>query len=145
MTSSAIICPDASLVVRLLLAETMQAEIVQLWQGWLEDGKRLAAPKLLHYEVTNALYKYVYHGRMTLDESLAAMQSVLQLGIVISDETAIHQAALALAQERQLPATYDAHYVALAKQLEADFWTADKRLVRALPADWNWVHLWTGR
>lgn len=128
--------------MRLLLAESTETSIVQLWQSWLLEGNRLVAPKLLHYEVTNVLYKYVHHGQMSPDESFAALRSVFQLGIAISDDFTIHQAALAFAKQWQLPATYDAHYLALAERLGADFWTADKRLVNSLPDNWNWIHLW---
>ena len=39
-----------------------------------------------------------------------------------------------------LPATYDAHYLALAEWMEIDLWTADARLVNALkPFKVKWV------
>lgn len=37
--------------------------------------------------------------------------------------------ALDLAERLSLSATYDAHYLALAEWLGAEFWTADQRLV----------------
>ncbi len=39
-----------------------------------------------------------------------------------------------------LPATYDAHYLALAEWMEIDLWTADMRLVNSLkPFKVKWV------
>ena len=34
-----------------------------------------------------------------------------------------------------------AHYLALAKRFDAEFWTADRRLVRAVQDELSWVHL----
>jgi hypothetical protein len=39
-------------------------------------------------------------------------------------------------------ATYDAHYLAVAEQEKADFWTIDRRLVSAVAAELPWVNLW---
>lgn len=38
-------------------------------------------------------------------------------------------------------ATYDAHYLALADQLGAEFWTTDRKLVRAVQPSLPWVRL----
>ena len=35
----------------------------------------------------------------------------------------------------------DAHYLALAQRLGAEFWTADRRLVQAVQATLPWVNL----
>lgn len=43
----------------------------------------------------------------------------------------MHDRALSLATRFTLPATYDAHYLALAEELGCEFWTADKRLAGA--------------
>lgn len=42
-----------------------------------------------------------------------------------------HANALMISDRFDLPATYDAHYLALAENLDCEFWTADKRLARA--------------
>jgi predicted nucleic acid-binding protein len=42
----------------------------------------------------------------------------------------LQRRALAMASELALPAAYDAHYLALARSLDAEFWTADARLAR---------------
>lgn len=40
-----------------------------------------------------------------------------------------------------LPATYDAHYLALAYREGCDFWTADTRLWNVVKSELKWVHL----
>jgi predicted nucleic acid-binding protein len=51
----------------------------------------------------------------------------------------LHQRALDLAERFSLPVAYDTHYLALAEQLGAEFWTADRKLVRAVQSALPWV------
>ncbi|NPA27193.1 MAG: type II toxin-antitoxin system VapC family toxin, partial [Chloroflexi bacterium] len=53
----------------------------------------------------------------------------------------LHLEALALAHELNLPAAYDAHYLALARRMNAEFWTADQRLAKAVARRFPWVHV----
>jgi len=53
----------------------------------------------------------------------------------------MHRRALQLAQELNLSAAYDAHYLALAEQFGAEFWTADQRLANNVSSRLPWVHL----
>jgi predicted nucleic acid-binding protein len=43
-----------------------------------------------------------------------------------------HRDALRLARRLGLRSTYDAHYLALADDLDCEFWTADERLYNAV-------------
>jgi predicted nucleic acid-binding protein len=45
-----------------------------------------------------------------------------------------------LAQQYNLPATYDAHYLALAEHEKCEYWTADTRLWNAVRDKLPWVH-----
>ena len=49
--------------------------------------------------------------------------------------------ALDLAERFSLPAAYDAHYLALADWLGGEFWTADRRLARAVHDELPWVRV----
>jgi hypothetical protein len=40
-----------------------------------------------------------------------------------------------------LPAAYDAHYLALAERVGAEFWTTDRRLANKVREALPWVHL----
>lgn len=44
----------------------------------------------------------------------------------------VSRRALEIAVQYDLPAVYDAHYVALAEQFDALLWTDDQRLLRIL-------------
>ncbi|MBC7227355.1 MAG: type II toxin-antitoxin system VapC family toxin [Thermoflexales bacterium] len=64
----------------------------------------------------------------------------LRLDVERVSDGELHRRALQLARAFSLPAAYDAHYLALAEQLGADFWTADLRLARAIQDRLPWVH-----
>jgi len=54
-----------------------------------------------------------------------------------------HARALELAHRFGQPASYDAHYLALAERERCDVWTADERLWNAVREELPWVH-WVG-
>lgn len=137
---SSMICVDANLVVRLVLSGTYDSPIVSLWQKWHEDRYSIVAPTLLYYEVSNALRRYVVHGEILPDEALEGLEAALDLDIALYGDRGLHKRALQLAERLLLPAAYDAHYLALAETLGAEFWTADRRLVDAVGAALPWVH-----
>lgn len=91
----------------------------------------IVAPLLLRYEVTNALWQMRKHGRLSRITLEAALQALVDLPISIRDSPRHYSAAMEFAERFNLPATYDAHYLALAEELDCEFWTADKRLARA--------------
>jgi predicted nucleic acid-binding protein len=138
--SSSWLCVDANLVVR-LVADPKDEFGRGLWEQWDAEGQQLAAPTLLYYEVTNALYRYRRQGLMSLVAVRLALKAAFSLPLHLYGEAALHQRALDMAERFSLPAAYDAHYLALAEQLAADFWTADRKLVRAVQDALPWVRL----
>ncbi len=129
MSKSQMLCVDASIVVRLLLYP--EDEIQSRWQDWMNDDVHLIAPTLLFYDVLNALYQYHKHDYINDDALEIAAATVLSLPIEVIGNTAIHREAITIATQLHLPATYDAHYLALASQMGVDLWTGDKRLMNA--------------
>jgi predicted nucleic acid-binding protein len=138
--SSSWLCVDANLVVR-LVADPKDEFGRGLWEQWDAEGQQLAAPTLLYYEVTKALYRYRRQGLMSLVAVRLALKAAFSLPLHLYGEAALHQRALDMAERFSLPAAYDAHYLALAEQLAADFWTADRKLVRAVQDALPWVRL----
>ncbi len=65
----------------------------------------------------------------------------MNLGLRFSGDAELHRQALKIAQRYNLPATYDAHYLALAERLGIEFWTADRRLFNAVRSSLSWVNL----
>ncbi len=133
------ICPDASFVMRLLLATDEDHPAVQRWREWEKQGLVPTAPALLGYEVTNALHRYERMGELLPDEVDDALALSHDLAIRLVEDPNLHQRALRIARELALPAAYDAHYIALAERLGCEFWTFDARLVRAASAKLPWV------
>ena len=124
------ICIDASIIIRLLVGGEGAEQVATLWQEWKTSDHQLVAPSLMPYEVANVLHQHVRHGSLQPVEADEALHIALSLNIQLYRETALHTQAVRLARELELPATYDAHYLALAQQLGAFFWTADQRLIR---------------
>jgi predicted nucleic acid-binding protein len=134
------LCPDANLVIR-LVADPKDRTVRQLWAQWDAEGRQLAAPTLLYYEVSNALYRYQKLGLMGGESVRLALEAALALPLRLYDEPSLHRRALDLAERFSLPAAYDAHYLAAAAWLGGEFWTADRRLFQVVQAELPWVHL----
>ena len=123
------VCVDASFVLRMFLGPD-DVEAWERWDGWLVEKRIIHAPHLLAYEVTNAIYRYHRAGYLSLPTAALAVDAALGLPITRESPVALHGAALQVAADLKLPATYDAHYLALANLLDAELWTADARLAR---------------
>ncbi len=137
------LCVDANLVIR-LVADPDDEVIRRLWEQWDADRRFIAAPTLLYYEVSNALYRYHRAEMMSLATVKLALKAAFSLPVHLYGEPMVHQRALDLAERFTLPAAYDAHYLALADWLGGEFWTADRRLARAVGDALPWVHVVEG-
>jgi predicted nucleic acid-binding protein len=125
------VCVDASVIVRLVL-EPEDIPIAQLWESWISHEYRPVAPSLLYYEVTNALYRYQKSGLIRPETIQNALDTALALPVQLISDANLHRQARIVADRYRLPATYDAHYLALSEQMDIDLWTADARLYKAL-------------
>ncbi len=135
------ICPDASLVVRLVENDDPGSAVARLWRRWREEERPLIAPTLLYYEVSNALHRYTAHQVLLPEEAAAFFDAALKLRITVFGHADLHRRALRLANRMNLDASYDAHYLALAEMFGAEFWTTDRRLADAVKAVLPWVNL----
>jgi predicted nucleic acid-binding protein len=135
MNNSSTVCVDASIVIQRVVSNATE----NLWETWAESRFRLIAPTLLYYEVTNGLYRYLKAGFFTLETVEKTLQAALALPIELIGYAELHQRAKDSAAKYNLPAAYDAHYLALAEGLEAELWTADARLfntVKSFGVEW---------
>ena len=137
--NSSIICVDASLVLRLALGGPYQDEVDTHWQQWLDRGTQFVAPPLFGFEVTSTLWQQVYHQRMTLTQGQQLFEQIFNQGITLEYPPDLHRHAWQIAQQFNLHAAYDAHYVALAQQFKCEFWTMDVRCYQALHKKLPWV------
>ena len=126
-------CCDANLVVALNDAGSADyLEIVALWERWVKESATIIAPPLLRYEVVNAVHRMVRAGYVTSSWATQIVQSLETLPIQIRDYPGIHLDAFQIAQDLGLPASYDSHYLALARREGVDFYTLDHRLVNTV-------------
>jgi predicted nucleic acid-binding protein len=136
MSNSSALCIDASVVIRIVTSDAA----TNLWESWMADEIKIVAPSLLYYEVTNGLYRYYKAGIYPPEAVETTLRAALALPIELVTVSDLHPRAKEIAMRYNLPATYDAHYLALAEWMEIDLWTADMRLVNSLkPFKVKWV------
>jgi predicted nucleic acid-binding protein len=139
MSNSSTICVDANIIIRYLLNPD-DTPIQNLWKTWIAKETQLVAPALLFFEVTNGLYKYQKNKAVSPEIIRKTLELSLDLPINLVNETNLHLRAQEIATQYDLPAAYDAHYLALAEWLDIDLWTADMRLINTLkPFKLKWV------
>ena len=131
MSNSTTVCIDASVVLRYVLMPD-DAPIKKVWQAWASNETNLVAPSLLFYEVTNGLYQQEKNKYLSPETIWKSLEYSLDLPITLVNEKNLHLRAREIAIQYNLPATYDAHYLALAEWMDIDLWTADMRLVKAV-------------
>jgi Predicted nucleic acid-binding protein, contains PIN domain len=90
------------------------------------------APALVDYEIVSTLNQKQLRGSLTADEADAVLELALEEPLNIIRTQDAHRDALRLARRFGLRSTYDAHYLALADDLDCEFWTADERLYNAV-------------
>jgi predicted nucleic acid-binding protein len=131
---------DASFAFRLILPGPHQEGYRSLATEWHENGSLLCAPTLWVYEMTSALCKVVAFDQISHDQGRQALALARGLGLRLfpPDDPQI-KLAFDWTMRLGRSAAYDSFYLALAETLQAELWTADKRLSNA--ADVPWVYL----
>lgn len=131
---------DASFAFRLMLPGPHQKRCQTLVTQWYREGYVLCAPTLWLYEITSALCKGVHFGQITRYEGQQALILAQRLGVqLFPPDDAQTTLAFDWTMRLKRSAAYDSFYLALAKTLHSELWTADKRLVNA--AGVSWIHL----
>ncbi len=132
---------DASIILWAVLPSPI--DTLPLFEAW--EGMTLLAPDILLPEVISSIRYMVYGQYLTEEEGMQAIEDVFRLGVEICQtDRRLALSSLAWAGRLQQRRAYDALYVALAEDRQADFWSADKRLVNGLKAlGIAWAH-WAG-
>lgn len=134
------ICVDASLAAKWILEEERSNRAKALYRATVRAARPIVAPPLLPLEVTNILRQRTRLADGLSPEGAAVLlDEFLALPIEIRNPEGLHRRALTLAWVFDLPAAYDAHYLALAEHLGCEFWTDDERLVRRVENDVSFV------
>ncbi len=139
---SDVVVVDASLALKWVLAESDSNTAVMLLDQWTDEGISVIAPALFTYEVTNTLYRQVVAGKLAYEEAKQGLTDLFSVGVLLkfSQYEDVSTQAMEFAHQLNLPATYDAHYLALALHENCEYWTADKRLWNIVNGKFSWVH-----
>jgi len=120
---------DANIAVALLVERPWSALAEQKMLEWTSRNIRLCVPALWPSEIMSALRKAIYQGQMDQDDALKLASAVETWNVqVYVPDAALNRSALIWAQRLEQMVAYDAQYLALAERLNADFYTADKKL-----------------
>lgn len=123
---------DARVIVALLIPMAHSADSSQKVAAWQAEATDLYAPLLFEYEMVSAVRRAVAAGMIGPAQAAEAAESLLMLGVqTVRPTRALHRRALAWSEQLPSGSGYDAQYVALAEQLRADLWTADRGLAEA--------------
>jgi len=120
---------DANALVVLALDQQRASAVERMLRIWKDQGEDLHAPGLLQYETASALAQAVAHGQLPAAEVPEACQRIAAIPITLHH----HQdaaAVIAMAQRLERKSAYDAAYIVLAQQLNAELWTLDGKLAR---------------
>lgn len=141
MPTCSVVVIDANLAMQ-AVAPARQDPAIDLFSGWTRGKVRVVAPDLWASEVLTALRKLVFGGALSSERALRVLDDLFALGVeIIPTSIELCRAALPWAQRLGQAKCYDALYLALAEQVGAEFWTADRRLAnRARQTGATWVH-----
>ena len=123
---------DASVVLKLLLPEDGSDAVHGLWREWVERDTEITAPFLLAYEIVSVLRNKVFRRELGPEAGDAAIAAFLSQEVSLLHPHGIEEAAWTLARRWNLPAAYDAAYLALAEATGCELWTADRRFAASL-------------
>jgi len=141
--NKSLVCADAGVLIKLVVAEEDSDQADVVWERWKEDGVKVVSPGLLLFELTSVLRKKVHRGLLSPEEAERAFDLVHRLLVLVLTPPDLHRRACELAARFNRPAAYDAYYLALAEMMNCEFWTADHRLFNAVGDELPWVH-WLG-
>jgi predicted nucleic acid-binding protein len=120
---------DSNVAVALALDVERAPIIERRLREWEGAGEALHAPSLFRFEVANALTRNIVAGAIDSSDADTAWQRIVAMDIRLhglEDGPAVVAVARTLKRE----SAYDAAYVVLAQELEADLWTLDGPLAR---------------
>lgn len=122
---------DANLLVSLAVPMDYSERVAAEMSRWLERGADLFAPCLWSYEAVSSLRKFVAAGKLRLEEAHVALDQLLAFEVQdVAPSAELHRRTLAWAERLQDFVAYDSAYLAVAEQLDAPFWTADRKLAK---------------
>ena len=142
---SSIIVVDASVTIWTLLPAMAPVDTVSRLVAWRQADAKLHAPSLWLAECASAIRRYVHTGMITPKEGLTAIDDLIALDVDVAPMKLSHcRTAYAWAERLGQSRAYDGFYLVLAEELDATFFTGDRRLTNgAQQLGLSWVQ-WIG-
>lgn len=137
------ICVDASVAAKWILSEEHSERALALYAESVQVGEPVVAPALLPFEIANILRLRMVRDNVSFAQAQQLMEQFQSFPLRYPVRRRLGLRALELASTYNLPAVYDAHYLALAQLLSCPFWTDDRRLLRNLAGRLDFVR-WIG-
>jgi predicted nucleic acid-binding protein len=121
---------DASVVVKWFLIEEFREQAIQLRDDYIKGKIELMSPAIMPFEVLNAI-RYSSKG-IKKDQLEGVGKSLLHYGIKylsFNEERLLKTTEIAIEDDITI---YDAAYIALAKMMQTNLYTADMQLIKKL-------------
>jgi predicted nucleic acid-binding protein len=140
-------CVDASVAAKWVLPEEYSPAALTLLDEALARRERIIAPHLIRAEFTNILRQRMRHHGLSLAGAHDTVAAFLDIPVILSPSSsdqarALQASVIDLAARYDLPAAYDANYLALALLRDCPLWTNDRRLIRRVDdgaIDIRWI------
>ena len=127
------VCVDASLAVKVVVAEADSGIADQLFQAWAREQRALIAPAFFEVEVDSIIrQKSALRKELTAEQANVAFEKLQALPIRQISLPGQRELAWRIAEQFGFVTVYDATYLALAQLRGCEFWTADRRLVESV-------------
>ena len=124
---------DANVTLGLFLRLPYSEKVDRWMQTWQAEEAHLVVPTLWEYECISGLRRAVTLKIISSKDLERMATDLLALEFQrVAPTPELHQSALTWAERLGQAKVYDAHYVALAESLLAEFWTVDQRLFNSL-------------
>lgn len=133
------VCVDASFALKLVLPEDYSDKVHLIWSQWVKKRADIYAPYLLMYETHSVIRNKVYRNELAPEEGETAIEVLMGQNIMLYHARTVEKIAWEFAKKYDRPTLYDAFYLAVAKELKTELWTADKRLCSSLNNEISWV------
>ena len=134
---------DASVALAWALGEQYGVHAWRLVDDALAAHQAIVVPPIFHAEATNAIFQRHRRDGLSMLEASRVLDQILAQDVRIVAPLNLYRDALALAHRFKLSAAYDSQYLAATLMVNGQFWTADARLLRALPRSFKRAH-WIG-
>jgi predicted nucleic acid-binding protein len=135
---------DASIAAKWIFAEIDSPVALLLRAQWVRQGLQPTAPNWFLCEVANIVLRRVRAKTVALADAQQDFRELVRFIAVRQVDSSLSTRAIELALQFGQGAAYDAHYLALAEQLDCEYWTADEQFWQAVRSDVDRVK-WIGQ